>query len=57
MTKDAPTIALAYALWDSRHSVRLEHPEDVADHEAEAREVRRWLKVHGYDLKRVKRQK
>lgn len=47
--------ALAYALWDSRHSVRLEYPEDFDKYLVEAEEVRRWLKLHGFDLKETRK--
>ena len=52
---DAPSRALAYALWDSRHTEKMVYPEDVDKHVAEADRVRRWLRVHGYALRKLKR--
>lgn len=51
----APEAALAYALWDSRHSEKLTHPDDVEAHLAEAREVMRWLRIHGAHVRMSKR--
>lgn len=48
--------ALAYALWDSRHSVKLEYPEDFDKYLKEAEEIRRWLNLHGFDLKPTRKQ-
>lgn len=36
--------ALAYALWDAHHSVKMVEPEDIEAYIAKAREVMRWLR-------------
>jgi len=47
--------ALAYAMWDSVNSVRMERPDDVEYHIARAREVRRFLVLRGFDVARIEK--
>jgi hypothetical protein len=48
---DPADAALAYAIWDSENTVRLEYPEDFEQHLARARSIRHWLRVHKHDVK------
>lgn len=46
---DAADAALAYALWDSEHTVRM-RADAIEEYIARAKSQRHWLKVHGYEV-------
>lgn len=46
---DAADAALAYALWDSEHTVRM-RADAIEEYLARARSARHWLKVHGHEV-------
>lgn len=43
--------ALAYALWDANHSVKMVEPEDVESYIQKARAVMHWLRIHGASVR------
>jgi len=53
-TENERNCALAYAMWDSVNSVRMERPDDVEYHVSRAREVRRFLQQAGFDVVRTR---
>jgi hypothetical protein len=50
---DPRDAALTYAIWDAQNSTRVERQENYAEIEPLAKEVRRWLRIHGWELVRV----
>lgn len=48
---EAADAALAYALWDAENTVRM-RADCIEEHLQRAREVCRWLRVHGHDVRR-----
>jgi hypothetical protein len=54
-TATPPECALAYALWDAENSVKMCKPADIQEHIDRAREIKKWLSLHGYLLRKKKR--
>lgn len=51
MSKQKAISALAYAIWDSVHTVRLESPEDYEAYELRAKKLLYAMKVRTRDQK------